>query len=243
MTLYQPEPSFLNIAPLNHSAPNYNGRGLNGYQKRLVHQLIRAEFPDIVSFSKHDFIQLVPYDKRREDAQLQRKIAWFEQNLARQIGLRWITEAICPDADKVLPATCTPPNAYGNLATVASWAHPPVEMTDAESESHALRFAELHNKLRAKRTVLVGHNLFLDLIYFYSCFFGSLPDRVEDFQHIIAQLFPLVFDTKYLADKINNNSPRYKSSLQEIDQELSRLPVPIIGSLQRLVPRLVFPMC
>jgi len=35
----QPEPSFLNIAPLNHSRPEYNGRGLNGYQKRLVRKL------------------------------------------------------------------------------------------------------------------------------------------------------------------------------------------------------------
>ena len=82
-----------------------------------------------------------------------------------------------------------------------------------------------------KHTVLVGHNLFLDLVYFYSTFFGPLPDRVGDFQHIIAGLFPLIFDTKYLADTINNNSPLYKSSLEELDHELSKLPVPVIGRL------------
>ena len=53
---------------------------------------------------------------------------------------------------------------------------------------------------------------------------------MEGFQSIVAQVFPLVFDTKYLADKINDNSPLYKSSLNEIDQELSKLPIPIIGT-------------
>jgi len=71
-------------------------------------------------------------------------------------------------------------------------------------------------------------SVFLDLIYFYSCFFGPLPDRVEDFQHTMNRLFPMVFDTKYLADKVNN-SVTYNSSLQDLDQELSRLPLPTIG--------------
>lgn len=92
------------------------------------------------------------------------------------------------------------------------------------------QFDELLSTLKTKRTILVGHNLFLDLIYFFTCFFGCLPERVEGFQAIVAQVFPLVFDTKYLADKINDNSPLYKSSLDEIDQELSKLPIPTIGA-------------
>lgn len=211
------------------AAPGYNGRGLNGFQKRLVHQLVRAEFQNIVSLSKQDFIQLVPFDQEREDAQLQRKIAWFEINLARQVGMRWLAEAICPGVDKVLPKERVPPFASGNLTALATTTYPYMDMTDEDREAHVLRFAELCKTLKEKQTVLVGHNLFLDLIYFYTFFFGPLPDRVEDFQKTIAQLFPLVFDTKYLADKINDNSPLYKSSLQEIDRELSKLPVPIIG--------------
>lgn len=143
--------------------------------------------------------------------------------------MRWLAEAMCPDVDRVLPEERVPPYASGNLAALATATFPPMEMTDEERESHVLRFAELCKTLKEKRTVLVGHNLFLDLIYFFIFFFGPLPDRVEGFQKTIAQLFPLVFDTKYLADKINDNSPLYKSSLQEIDQELSKLPVPIIG--------------
>lgn len=92
------------------------------------------------------------------------------------------------------------------------------------------QYDELLSTLNTRGTILVGHNLFLDLIYFFTCFFGSLPARVEGFQNIVAEVFPLVFDTKYLADKINDNSPLYKSSLDEIDQELSRLPIPTIGT-------------
>lgn len=92
------------------------------------------------------------------------------------------------------------------------------------------QFDELLSTLKTKGIILVGHNLFLDLIYFFTCFFGCLPARVEGFQTIVAQVFPLVFDTKYLADKINDNSPLYKSSLDEIDQELSKLPIPTIGT-------------
>ena len=176
-----------------------------------------------------DFIQLVPYDQKREDAQLQRKTAWFEINLTRQIGLRWLAEAMCPDVDEVLPKERVPPFASGNLAALSNSMHQ-VDSTDEDREAYMLQFAELCEILREKRTVLVGHNLFLDLIYFYTFFFGPLPDRVEDFQKTIARLFPLVFDTKYLADKINDNSPLYKSSLQELDQELSKLPVPVIGT-------------
>ena len=186
-----------------------------------------------VSISKQDFVQLVTLDQEREDAELQRKIAWFEKNLARQVGVRWLAEAMCPDVDKVLPKKRVPPFASGDLATLAL-STCPVDLIDEEREAHMLRFAELCESLKEKRTVLVGHNLFLDLIYFFTFFFGPLPDRVEGFQRTVARIFPLVFDTKYLADKINNNSPLYRSSLQEIDQELSKLPFPIIGMDMKL---------
>ena len=73
-------------------------------------------------------------------------------------------------------------------------------------------------------------SLFIDLIYFYNCFFGRLPDRVEDFQDVTSKIFAMVFDTKYLADKINDNSASYNSSLQDLDRELSKLTSPVIGT-------------
>ena len=190
----------------------------------------------MVSVSKSDFIQLVPFDQQREDAVLQRRMARYESDLARQVGIRWLAEAMCPDIDKVLPKDRVSPFTSGNIEALKTLTYPPIEMTAEQQEAHALQFVQLCKTLKEKRTVLVGHNLFLDLIYFYTFFFGPLPDRVEGFQRTIAQLFPLVFDTKYLADKINDNSPLYRSSLQEIDQELSKLPLPIIGMNFTRVP-------
>lgn len=48
---------------------------------------------------------------------------------------------------------------------------------------------------------------------------------------MLSYMFPLIIDTKFLADRVNDNSPLYKSSLEEIDQELSHIPVPLIGML------------
>ena len=174
-------------------------------------------------------MQILPYDQEREDAIFQRRMTRFNEMLTRQIGLRWIAEAMCPDVDSVLPSQLAAPNASGNLAAVTPWVHPPLELPLDESAATNDPFHEALESLRARRTVIVGHNVFLDLIYFYSCFFGPLPDRVEEFQRIISELLPLVVDTKYLADKIKDNSPLYRSSLEDIDQELSVLQFPIIG--------------
>lgn len=197
-----------------------------------MHQLIRAEFPDVVSISKPEFIQLIPYDKKREDAQSQKKVAWFDRSLTSQIGLRWVAEALCPNVHRVLPAELKAPNASGDLAAIANggWIYPSSPIPELKKNLIASKFEKTLHKLKAKRTILVGHNLFIDLIYFFTCFFGPLPDRVEEFQSIVGQLFPLVFDTKYLADKINDNSPHYRSSLEDIDRELSKLLIPVIGA-------------
>ena len=90
------------------------------------------------------------------------------------------------------------------------------------------RFEELKVKLADKLTVLVGHNAFMDLINFYQCFFGQLPDRVEDFQSIMHQIFPMVVDTKYLAShssKVMND----RSGLEELSEDLAKLTEPVIG--------------
>ena len=212
----QSEPSFLNIAPTGHGEPGYSGRGLNGYQKRLCHQLIRAEYPDLKSISKSDFIQIIPYNTDREDAQLSKKRQGLENNLVSQIGLRWIIQAMCSNVEAVLPE-----HDSIDSETTSKIQHPPAkEACSIESMRYIVS--------RVKETVLVGHNLFLDLIYFYACFFGPLPDQVEDFQVIMGTLFPLIVDTKYVAEIMNKNSPRYGSSLEEINKELSKLSSPSI---------------
>ncbi|KAL9131108.1 MAG: hypothetical protein Q9217_000870 [Psora testacea] len=219
---FQPEPSFLNIAPVGHGEADYNGRGLNGYQKRLVHQLVRAEYPDLVSISKSDFVQIVEYNTDREEAQLRRKRQGLENNLTSQIGLRWVIQAMCSNIEAIISEDHIIPMSTSAdfQATLKPQSFPINEDYPTECLNYLLS--------RVKRTILVGHNLFLDLIYLYACFFGPLPDQLEEFQAIIGTLFPMIIDTKYLADIINQNSPRYRSSLEDIDEELSKIPSPAI---------------
>ena len=89
-------------------------------------------------------------------------------------------------------------------------------------------FEALRKSLRVHKTVLVGHNLFLDLINFYRCFFGTLPDTVEEFQTKIHELFPLVIDTKYMASALHEG-PLVRSGLDELDAALGKMKQPIIS--------------
>ncbi|KAL3431973.1 ribonuclease H-like domain-containing protein [Aspergillus tetrazonus] len=81
------------------------------------------------------------------------------------------------------------------------------------------RAREQTARLKAHRPILVGHNLFTDLVYFFRCFFGPLPDHVEDFQSMVHKHFPILIDTKYLATH-DCGSINPKSSLQEINNSL-----------------------
>ena len=204
--------NFLNIAPVGYERPDYRGQGLNNFQKALVHQYIRAEHPDLATYSRPGFVQIVAYDKAREDADQQHRDRIFEHRLVRQIGLRWLVEAIHGgDLSRIDPHSLTSP-------------------ADTKSDAVAAKLNFLRKQLRGHSTVLVGHNIFLDLIYFYACFFGPLPDRVEDFQHCIHQLFPRVIDTKYLATHSLDSPALARSSLEELDKELSKQQQPSIGT-------------
>ena len=205
-----PQPDFLNIAPVGHSSHSLGGQGLNNYQKRLVHQLVRAEHPDLVTISRPGFIQIVAFNQEREDLIKKDRNKYFEEKLSKQTGLRWIIEAMVRgDLSPIDPKT---------LETTV----------EGRSEEVISAFNELRGQLKAKRTVLVGHNVFLDLINFYKCFFGKLPDRVEDFQRTMHKLFPVIIDTKYLATHNVVNPALSRSALEDLDNELSKLPVPVI---------------
>lgn len=184
-----------------------------------MHQFVRAEYPDLVTISRPGFIQILAFDQKREDAVKATKMKIFEEKVVRQIGLRWLVEAMVGGDlgaidPKVFARSPTGQPIFVDLALITR------------------QFNDLQHQLKQNRTVLVGHNLFMDLINFYKCFFGRLPDRVEDFQSIMNQLFPMIIDTKYLATHNNVNATHARSSLEELDEELNKLSVPIIGKRQ-----------
>jgi poly(A)-specific ribonuclease len=60
-----------------------------------------------------------------------------------------------------------------------------------DKEAITSQLQGLRDALRGRKTVLAGHNIFTDLINFYKTFIGDLPEKVEDFQVIIHQIFPM----------------------------------------------------
>ena len=147
---------YINIAPVNHSTSSHT-RGLNGFQKRLVHQIIRSEFPDIVSIPKPDFVQLLAYDRKREEAEAEKKNFSFEKILASQVGLRWVVEGLCPSVNDVLPPEYTPPKVSGDLRAVRGLNYPSVMVTGDQREAYDSQFDEILAGLSQKMTVIVGH--------------------------------------------------------------------------------------
>lgn len=55
--------------------------------------------------------------------------------------------------------------------------------------------------LQKNRPIIVGHNLFHDLVFIYRTFFGPLPNDLDTFLTAIHQLFPRIADTKYMATR------------------------------------------
>ncbi len=88
----------------------------------------------------------------------------------------------------------------------------------------------MQKKLKIKReAVVVGHNLFTDLVCLYKTFVGPLPERVEEFQERIHNLFPVVFDTKYLATEGHDSmSTVMRQNLGELLESFKNISVPLV---------------
>lgn len=91
-----------------------------------------------------------------------------------------------------------------------------------------LEISGLSKALTAKSRVLVGHNLFTDLIFLYQAFIGSLPSTITEFQQKIHALFPMVIDTKYMATRETLTNSRQASSLQDLHEDLKSQRTPQI---------------
>lgn len=173
------------------------------------------EYPTLVTVSERSFVQIIGYDKNREKAVQDQRMKWTRERISKQTGARWIAEAL----------------AGGDLSTLSS-----SSFRKIVNNSRALgsipdldEFSDMmKQKLKSHRPVLVGHNIFTDLVYFCRRFFGPLPERVEDFQILAHELFPTVIDTKYMATH-ECGSINPTCSLTEICDSLSGISIPKTG--------------
>ena len=186
---------------------------LSRFQKRLVHQLVRAEYPEFVTISKRGAIQIVRFNKEREDRIAADRDRRVEEQINRQKGFRWVMEAL----------------QGGNISglDLRECARDAVtgEPIFLDLDDYKAQFNRAQGILRGNPRILVGHNCFLDLVYIYRTFIGTLPDTVEEFQKKLHKHFPVIVDTKYMCThNCGDISPA--SSLEDIAEQLSSLQTP-----------------
>ena len=203
------KPDYVNIAPSGFESDPH-AKGLSSFQRRLVHQLTQREYPQLKTVSRPGgFVQILDRnDEKGKEAQEARNES-YERRLTIAGGLRWPIEAL----------------ARGDLSAVSSKVIP-APRDDLGPTREA--FDVLRNVLREKKTILVGHNVFMDLMFLYAGFFQPLPPTVSEFSEEISKSFPNIVDTKYLATHHSLNVSLEKSSLEELSHQLRHMSSPRI---------------
>ncbi|KAJ4369424.1 hypothetical protein N0V86_009256 [Didymella sp. IMI 355093] len=151
---------------------------ISRFEKRLVHQLVRAEFPDAVAIGRNDCIRIMPFDAVREAENTRRIKTRVKEQIARQTGFRWVFEALVG-------------GEINNDLLYVLHSNGPSDHRDRLDRALA--------RLRKNRPVIVGHNMFTDIVYLYRTFVGPLPDTLAAFNESLHDLCPRIVDTKYLA--------------------------------------------
>lgn len=54
---------------------------------------------------------------------------------------------------------------------------------------------------------LIGHNVFLDILYMYQSFHDPLPKSLDTFKKNVRELFPFVYDTKHIFVNVKKGLP------------------------------------
>ncbi|KAL6051456.1 CAF1-domain-containing protein [Balamuthia mandrillaris] len=65
------------------------------------------------------------------------------------------------------------------------------------------------DQIMASQLSIVLHNGFMDLIYLYHSFIGKLPQQLSQWVGSMAELFPRIYDTKYITDYHTSEQASY----------------------------------
>lgn len=132
------------------------------FEKRLVHQLVRAEFPDLVTMGRSECVRIIHLDPLREAENVRKMKTRVNESILRQTGFRWVFEALAKngniDRTELLYVART-----SGMASAA------------DTQAIRNRYDRAIERLKTKQPVLVGHNMFTDIVYFYRTFVGPLP--------------------------------------------------------------------
>ncbi|KAG9247249.1 ribonuclease H-like domain-containing protein [Calycina marina] len=199
---------------LNIDHPKGNEHDLNGLQRKLIHQLLEAEFPEYEAKGK-EWMQITKANAEYKTTRDARDLERFQDKLSTQIGLRWVVEALVSGDLEGLTADWF----YSDVCHMRS--------SDNDKEAVEAKLALVKQKLKVKKHIVVGHNLFMDLGFLYATFIGPLPQKVADFQKAIHEILPVVMDTKYI-DSAGQTAMSSKMMLKDLLREYKKLEAPPI---------------
>lgn len=174
--------------------------------------MISVEYPNLTSRGASTFIQIQMRNQESERRALEAKLTAKKQQIRDHIGFRWIVEALVGgNLDELEP------ERFGPL--LRKMHNPKLDVRQLSER--------VKGQLKKNRPVLVGHNMFSDLLFLYSCFIGPLPDTLQEFNTVIHGLFPMLADTKYMATHDCGIMAR-QSSLEDLNVNLAHLENPKI---------------
>lgn len=200
---------------LNHTDLSGTIRDLSGYDRRLIHQLIRAEYPQLITLSRNGTITIRIKNQDRENEHQARRLEKAKSTVRRHIGFRHIIDALCGHDIGSLECYQTAKRSFNRPDSPSSdsnEAHP--------AHDTAKQYTRVVAALKHKRPVIVGHNIINDLIYLHAAFLLPLPDTAAAFAESIHAYFPLIIDTKFMAT-YNNSSMNPTSGLAKLEQDLA----------------------
>lgn len=68
--------------------------------------------------------------------------------------------------------------------------------------TYELGFSQVIESIIQAKKPMIGHNMFLDMLFIYSQFIGKLPNTMSNFTQKWLDMFPTVYDTKCMANSL-----------------------------------------
>ncbi len=221
---------------------------LNGFQRLLVYQLIRDEFPTLKGFGKDDgaVIEVRVFDHEKEAQVGNFKVqARFSRMFltSRSFRLRGLLNTTIRSPSKRVCIFPRWSNILFSQVAGLTWIFEALvggdlsgiqpewfaSTTSDKSEDQLpyikVELAKIITILQKKKHIIVGHNVFTELGFIYKTFIGKLPATVKNFQAEIHVLYPNIFDTKYM---VTHNESNSRADLKDLLDPFREVHVPLI---------------
>jgi poly(A)-specific ribonuclease len=159
----------------------------NSFLRRALYESIPSEYPNLVLETVHETSQIRVWrlnseERKRRNQRLLRE--GFEKVLVEKVGVWRVFLALV----QACTGTCTQNQAeYMALST---------NVQEAMGQ-----FEPCKRKPMRRKIPLVVHNGMQDILFLLTHFHGALPENWKECKHLIHSYFPVVYDTKIMANE------------------------------------------